>query len=673
MRKIAFFILLLLLSSNLFSIEINRKFGKVSKEELSMKFYEKDSSANAVILFDVGKTKFEYDIEKGFQMIYERHIRIKILNEDGFDYANFNFSLYHEGQNSETLSKLKAETYNLESGKVVKLKLKNKDIYEIKDTRNKTIKKFSLPSVKNGSVIEVNYRIVSDFFYNLQKWKFQHFIPCIWSEYTVEIPEYFLYNKIAKGYLSFAINESEQKSDFISITTKSRSEGGPTVKTDFSMQKIDFIKHVFKLAVKDAPAMKMEKHMLAADNYLSSIEFELAQINFPGSPAKNYSKNWESINKELLGHPDFGDQIKNGNYLKEVVENIKNTTSNPTERIFLLHSYVINNFKWNERNDLFTSRSLKKTFNEKNGNSADLNLLMVLLLREAGFNAHPVILSTRNHGLLNLVYPSVTQMNYVIALLEYEGQNILLDATDPYCLPGMLPPRCINDKGRIIKKDNSTWINIEPKEKYFSTTLGNCKIDENKIQGNVSIKKNGFASYNFRHSYKSHNSEQEFISEIENNNAGIKINEYQFEHIDSLHKPIQYKFSEIEFDSYDNLGNLIYFNPVMVDKISENPFKMEERMYPVDYNYLYDQKYIFNYSLPEGYVVEELPHNEKIILPENSASYYYAIKNTGNIIQIIIRFNINKRKFLPGEYQHLKDLYNKIIAKEKEQIVIKKL
>ncbi len=197
MRNLKLLCVLLLLTTHLFAIDINKKIGKISKDELLMEVYEKDSSAEAVILFDIGNTSFDYNTEKGFQMIYERQVRIKILNKDGFDYANFSISLYHSNGNEEKLSSLKATTYNLEDGKIIKTKLKNSEVYNIEDTPNKTMKKFSLPAVREGSVIEVKYIIRSDFFYNLQKWKFQHSIPNMWSEYMVEVPEYFHYNKIS--------------------------------------------------------------------------------------------------------------------------------------------------------------------------------------------------------------------------------------------------------------------------------------------------------------------------------------------------------------------------------------------------------------------------------------------------------------------------------------------
>jgi hypothetical protein len=674
MRNLKLLCILLLFTTQLSAIDINRKFGKVSKEELLMDYYDKDSSASAVILFDIGKTNFEYDTEKnGFVMVYERHVRIKIINKDGFDYGDFSLSLYNNGGNYEKVFGLKAYTYNLENGKIEDEKLNKKDIYNIEDSKTRTLRKFSLPSIREGSVIEVKYSIQSDFFYNLQEWNFQHFIPIMWSEYTVEIPEYFTYNTTTTGYLPFELNKSniELETHTIGISTQTTTGYlGYREETKLNLQEIKFKKKIVYLAVKDAPAMKSEAFMLSSNNYISKVKFELSSIKYPYEKIISYSKTWESINKNLLKHSKFGLQLKNRTFLNEVVQEIKESTNNPEQQIMTCYNYLVNNYKWNERQSIYASQNLKETFKEKSGNTADINLLMTLLLREAGFDADPVILSTRGHGLLNPVHPSLSQMNYVVTLLRLNGKDILIDATDPYCLPGILPPKCINDKGRVISETNSSWINIDPAEKYNYIAFGDFKISEQKITGTLASKRTGFASYNFRKKFKKFNNKDEYIVEFESDHPNFKIQDHKIENIDTISKPVKEEFTNLSIESIENMGDLIYFNPIILDRINENPFKMEERNYPINYNYLYNQKYIFNYVIPEGYIVDETPKSALLELPEGFLKYKYLITTSGNTIQVTVEFEINKRLFLPNDYENLKNFYNKII--EKEQVVLKK-
>ena len=111
---------IILLFSLCFSVSVcaqNFDFGKVSKEELQEKFNPLDSSASATYLYKYRKTFFEYRQEQGFKLITEIHERIKIYNQEGFDYATISVRLGKNGSDEEEFSGLKAYTYNFVDGK----------------------------------------------------------------------------------------------------------------------------------------------------------------------------------------------------------------------------------------------------------------------------------------------------------------------------------------------------------------------------------------------------------------------------------------------------------------------------------------------------------------------------------------------------------------------------
>lgn len=60
------------------TIEPNLKYGKPSKEELSLTSYAPDTTATAIYLFHQGQSDFIY--HDGFQLTTEHWVRIKILN-----------------------------------------------------------------------------------------------------------------------------------------------------------------------------------------------------------------------------------------------------------------------------------------------------------------------------------------------------------------------------------------------------------------------------------------------------------------------------------------------------------------------------------------------------------------------------------------------------------------
>jgi hypothetical protein len=148
------------------------KLGNISEEELRMTYYPSDSTADAVILCDYGTTKIQINrSEGGFQVVYDKICRIKIFNNNGYDWATGSIRLYNDATVKEDISSLKGYTYNMDNGKIQKEKLSKQSIFEEKTSDEWTTIKFTMPEVKEGSVIEYQYQIVSDRLTSLRTWE----------------------------------------------------------------------------------------------------------------------------------------------------------------------------------------------------------------------------------------------------------------------------------------------------------------------------------------------------------------------------------------------------------------------------------------------------------------------------------------------------------------------
>ena len=206
---------------NLFAQEKSKvKFGKISPEDFQKKTYEIDSSANAVIIADIGSTEIVGNPKGGFSLEFKTFRRAHILNKNGYDIARCrDLHLYRWQGGRRTDFVLKAYTYNLENGKVVETKLDVKEsVFKEKIDKNCTIKKFTFPNIKEGSIIEYEYKLKSDFICNLQPWDFQGEYPCLWSEYNVSMPEFYYYVTLSQGYQQFFIKDKKDKVNNFHIT-----------------------------------------------------------------------------------------------------------------------------------------------------------------------------------------------------------------------------------------------------------------------------------------------------------------------------------------------------------------------------------------------------------------------------------------------------------------------
>jgi len=651
------------------------KFGKIDEDNLAMTVYDKDTSASAVVLGDYGDVAFNYVQGEGSWYInFTRHRRIKILKKSGYEWANHQILLYDHGSLSEKVTAIKGFTYNRVDGKTEKEKLTKKSQFreEVSEYYNAT--KFTMPNVREGSIIEYVYTIKSDYLFQLPTWQFQYTIPVAWSEYNVTIPEYFAYKQLMKGYELLAVNENTTGTETIILTNTERTYDRQGVQSQYSQNNIEFRTEIYRMVAKDMPAFIEEPMITTAENYKASMDFELAIVQMPNSLMRNYTATWESINKSLLEHEDFGGQLSGGIFLNDEVERINSGYERPFDRMHAVYHFVQNHMKWNNSNGKYATASLRSTFNDKNGSAADVNLLLTLMLRKAGLNANPVILSTRSNGVINPGYPMQTQFNYVIAQVTIDGESYLLDATDPLCPLDLLPARCLNGSGRLICEKGTDWISLKPNKSYDYTCTADLILDsQGEMTGKMVIDRNDYAAYRFRKNLESEKSMEKYIESLENANNGLTIENYSHANVDTIYNPVKEEYNISIEDNARVTSDFIYFNPLLYEQVEANPFKLQERKYPVDYSYPRHEKYVLTISIPQDYRIEEIPESMSLNLPDNSAVFNYKISVEENKIHLENNFSINKNIFLFSEYQALKEIYDKMVEKHAEQIILKRI
>ncbi|WP_169513322.1 transglutaminase domain-containing protein [Flexithrix dorotheae] len=639
------------------------KFGKIEKKDLEMKSYPLDTAASAVVLFDVGKTYFQYTDNSGFQLIFERHRRVKVLTKDGYDYGNFEIYVADQGESDEKVSGLKGYTYKLKNGKIEKVKLEKEAIHKEKFNDNLNIVKFNMPNIEEGVVFEFQYKIVSDFITYLKPWQFQEEIPVVWSEYTTEIPEYFYYQKNQQGYLPVEHSTGEKTG---SISQMYRTDNGSR-----GTSKIDFRIETESWVLKNGPAFNGESYITTPDDYVSKITYQLATTKFPNSPVKDVLGSWDKINQTLLEHERFGSQAKKKSYFNDIAKEINAQHTEPEAKLVAAYQYISQNIKWNESHSFLSKENVKKALEKKTGNVADINLALNSLLNNLGFDANPVILSTRQNGRVNVYQPMLDNMNYVIVHVAVGEKNFLLDATDRFLPIGQIPFKCMNGQGRLISETNSRWINLDTGGDYTKATSVKLQIkEEGSLEGTMSNTYKNYYAKIVRKSVLSKGEKEYFKDNWEDKVVNFTVSDPNFENVKELGEPLITKFN-ISIEEAE-LGGKIYLDPIFSKFYEENPFKQEKREYPVDFGCPTQKFYSLELELPEGYDAEELPQAVALTLPQKAGRFTYQVIKNGNKLQIISSIKISKPVFLPDEYAYLKEFFTQAISKQSEQIVLVK-
>jgi hypothetical protein len=664
----------LLLFSKSFSQEkMSEKFGDFDKNLITQKIFSIDSSAESITLYEKYRADFTYNENMGgFVIINYFHFRKKILKTTALDQGVITIPYYWgAGQAREMIDGIKGATFNSDG----KTDLDKKSIFEEVISDENRQKKITLPNVKEGSVIEYQYTIQTPISVDNEPktWAFQSETPTLWSEIEVTIPDYFYYKLNHSGYLGVDINEQKPTNVSFSIrgnTSFSNTKTGRTVETTANENVgTQAINH--RYVVKNAPAFKNEPFITGATDYISKISFDLSSINMEGY-SKTFSNTWADIDKTLLESKNWGEKLKKNNYLKDLVAEI-NTIPEPKERLKKAYKYMTQNFKWNEYSGVWIIEEPKKVFENKTGSASELNCIMIALLRELKFETDPVVLSTRSHGRLNTFNAHLNNLNYTIARTIVESDTLFIDVTDPFIPMGSLPQRCINELGRLIKVGSEgAFIEINPIEKYAEFENFYIKYDKDfkKILGSYSNSSSGYASHDLREEIKKAGDES-YKKDLKASYKELTVNNIKLENEKDSDKTLITSFDYEKENDGDNIDRL-YIDPFLFGKMEKNPFTKAKREFPINFGHATNQITVSNIEIPDGYEIEEMPKNGAVVLPDNGGRFSYLSQITGNKIQIQSKIQLNRPIYMTDEYEDLSELYNRIIQKHAEQIVLKK-
>jgi hypothetical protein len=455
------------------------RWGKFLKEELEMKSYAEDTSASAVMLCKFGIVSFD-GVRNEFQATYEVLIRIKILQRAGFKYGDISIP-YYERNGTERFNDFKAHTINVDKdGKTIETEV-SKDLVHDEDVNGYYhLRKFAFPDLREGSIIEYRYTIKSKDIFFLKKWNFQDEIPVKWSEYRTMIPELYRYSALIKGMEP--MDHIEHGNSTGSMVTSSNT-------LNFNVDETGYV-------MKNVKALRKEPSSLNPSAYFSSLTLQLNYINIPGVLNRNIIKDWESLSEFVLEAEWFGKQIHSYGFSKDVVGMLCPSINDPKEKIKTLYNYVKDNFVWNGYHDFYVA-NLKNSFEKKTGNGTEINSILLCLLKDAGIEAYPVLISTRDNGELQRTYPIIEQFDHMVVKAKCDSIEFFLDAIDPL-RPFFLPDdNDINISGFLVREKNPVWVNIQKNSISKSFINYSLVLDkEDNLKGKVSLSTNGYESIN---------------------------------------------------------------------------------------------------------------------------------------------------------------------------------
>lgn len=629
------------------------KFGKVSKEEIEEKFYPLDSTADAAYLNKYERRYCDFSGANGLTLVTEIVERIKIYTKEGFRFATKSIYYYDPSSGSgDRLSSIKAYTYALEGDKIVKTKLEKDQVFKEKVNKYYSAKKITMPNIKEGVVIEIKYSNRSNYITSIDDVDFQYSIPVKNYYCQLEIPDIFGFNKRSKGYYSIPMKQTSK---------------------NFLVEGIGV--DVFNFEAKDIPALSdREPFVYSYSDYRGGMKFELTSINEIqfGGRFRSFSSSWQKVTQQIYKSSNFGEQLKKTNHFKEDLATIIATSTSDKDKVFSIFSFVKSKIKWNGNFSKYTQKGLKKAYSENVGNVADINLTLIAMLREAGLNANPVLVSTKSNGIP--MFPTIKGFNYVICMVDFpDNTYMLLDATEPFSSPNVLPTRDLNWTGRkILKNGASTFVQLNSNKYATEENNINIKIKEDMmVEGIMRTKLGNLNALTYRQKYFK-SKEQALINKFEESKA-LEIEDFKVANSKKLGKPIVRSIRFSSEDLIEEINGKIYIEPLLFLSHHENPFKREERTFPVDFITPQKTRNTVSIQIPEGYKVAQIPEPISIGLPDKLGVFKFQTVQTGNVINTRCIFQINESLISPMYYTYLKGFYAEMIKKESEKIVLERI
>jgi hypothetical protein len=632
------------------------RWGKVPIEDLQMTSYALDTSAEAVVLFDLGFINATKSVFTPFSSKFSRFKRIKILKKSAFSsVGNVTIKAHFDYSWTSGLRSVAAQVIQPD-GSIQKLTAK--EFFSEENGRTTKVK-FAFPNLQEGSIIEYRYQINnSDNPFTLTDWYFQDDLPIRHSELLMNVPESFEYQFVSQGD-RFPKTNKLQDSTFIWFSKYAKADA-----------------YSSRFSIDSIAAMKTERYVTTMDNYRSRIRFQLNRYLSERGKVENVVNSWETLADVLTKHELLGQQyLKKSNYKdvwKAVKKEIKDTMSVET-KIKTIYTYLAKNVTWIDDDfNAFADANLDVAFKKRRANSAELNLMLIACLRQVKIEAVPMLVSTRDNGRPVPSYPMVRQFNHLICFTQATGKPLLLDVGTIHRPMGMLRTASLNGQGWILQGFNSRWVDILSP---LSTQLlaATFTLSENgSMKGSMVRQHTGYSAVNVLLTTKDDEKNEHLRKELAADFTGIVIDSIkirgQEDHRANLKQAV---YCTIE-NAATVADDLIYLKPTLKTEFDQSPFRLAERNYPVEFPYPFRDEFIFDLTLPKGYDIEEMPQSTTATLGNKGGKYEYTAVKTENGIRLNIRIELKQLYFEVKDYGSVKAFFNQIAAKQAEQIVLRK-
>lgn len=641
---------------------LQAQFQEPTKEELQMTSDPKAPGAAAVYLNiqEITDDPLHY---------HSFYARIKVLQDKGKELATVELP-YLRGDTKVT--DVRGRTIHSD-GTVIPLAGKPEDLLIAKKKSDKgddlTIGKrvFTLPSVEVGSIIEYTYQLrYDDNHFSSPWWRLQY--------------EYFVH----KEHYSFTPFKAFLKGEQNATNHYLVDEHGNTVNSLMWSTTIpegaklnQDAQGRYSIDLTDIPP-------IPAEDYMPPLNAILYHVFFYYKAAFNGGDFWVSEAKRWSKEVDhFAEPTKP---IKNAVAELVSPSDSEIDKAKKLYNAVqkLDNTDFSREKakselkqlHLKAAKRAEDTLAQKSGDSHDITLLYLAMLRAAGLTAYAMKVVDRENGLFDPHYMEFDQLDDDVVILKTGEKEIVLDPGEKMC-PFLLVHWRHSSAGGIRESADGRGAAVTPEQLYTdnsTTRTGDVTLDEHgSMTGTFRFIMNGQEALYWRQQALL-NDEDEVKKKFDHMLQGIFPEgvEGHIDHFLGLDDPATNLIATVKAQGV--LGSAtskrLLLPGFFFEAGGHRPFvDQEKRLEAVDMHFgdrITDQVV---YHLPAGVTVEGSPQENKIPWSSQAVLNTKVLSEPGKVT--IYRSLARGFTFLkPDSYQDLRAFYQKVATSDQQQLVL---
>lgn len=613
------------------------KYKKITAEDFELNADNIDSTAAAFYLrksvnYSIVKSRISYTFKK------EIRYRIKIQDEQAKELGNGYFYLDKHAYEPDFLTSFKGLTYNLEDGKVVKHKIGRGDlvIEDFSDSKKKV--SYALTNVKVGSIIDVVIRIEEKDLKDCDTYFFQDDYPVLRSDFCMDLASDLNFYFDVKGF-------PYPKGGRHSISAHSLA---------------------YHYYLENLPAYEREPFAIAKKTLSPNVTAVFGTYHLKGF-GTIHVYNWHDWAVLLDKSSFLGYRLEGNLYLYDFANKLKKEDISDMEKAKKAYAYIQENMTWNKDEDILCEKNLREVWKNHTGSTADMNVMLISLLRKIGLKAYPLFISTKENGYPNIHLYSIYQWNRMATIVEVEGNHYTLDASSPEVPFGRLPMWANNTKAMIVKKDALVPFDLGMWSTQNRAIMGNINVSEQgEVSGILNIRSRGYDATNSIQEIQE-NGWNETVQGMIGSNQWMMAKDYTKDQ--NVEKSLVKVDVAVKLDDSADSELLVFKCPGIVD---QNPFQNEERVSPVIFGAPINRSVSCNITIPENYELVSPPESVHISLNGNKWKFDLTPKQMGSTLTLQIALKVNSLRIEVKDYPVFRDFFMQAVQAMQQDIILKK-